>query len=183
MALTAGNPITSADINDLKTRVKAEMTRRNATNSLASYNGDFSQSAGVGDLARISHFNETVGYINLIKPTGISSDLIYAIQAASDALATHAGVSKTVNSESCSAATCRGLCYTACSGSCRGCTSCSSTCGQNGCTSCSSTCGRDGCTRSCASGCWGGCVNACAAFGCGSNCTADCAFSCYTTSR
>lgn len=171
MALTKDNPITSTDINNLKTRVKAEMARRNATNSLAGYAGNFSQSAGVGDLARISHFNETVGYINLIKPTGIASDKIYAIQAASDALTTHANVNKTVNSESCSTATCRGLCYTACTGSCRGCTSCSSTCGS------------DGCTRTCASGCWGGCVDVCAAFGCGSNCTADCAFNCYTTSR
>lgn len=48
MALTAGNPITSADIIALKNRVKAEMARRKYTGSLASYATDFSVSAAVG---------------------------------------------------------------------------------------------------------------------------------------
>ena len=188
MALTKNNPATSADIIALKNRVKAEMARRKYTNSLASKATDFSQTARKDvDFIRISHFNETVGFINLIKPTGVSgsqNNPIYALQAASDALSTHAAVNINVNSESCQGATCRGACYNVCAtdcrggckGSCQGCTgSCSGTC--KGCTgNCTGTCkGCTGCTGNCSGtckGCTGNCTGTCK--GCTGNCTGTC---------
>ena len=70
MALTAGNPATSADILDLKNRVKAEMKRRtygSGSLNVSANIGDFSQSAAQGQPIRISQFNETVGLLNKIK--------------------------------------------------------------------------------------------------------------------
>lgn len=40
---------------------------------LNSYNGDFTVSANIGDPIKIEHFNETVGYIELINSTGLSA--------------------------------------------------------------------------------------------------------------
>lgn len=159
MALTSGNPITSADIIALKNRVKAETNRRVHVNGFAAgYRGDFSQSAATGQLARISHYNETVGYINLIQATGVSSDLIRALQNASNVLANCAAVSVTQASESCVTATCRGLCYTSCATGCTG--SC-----VNGC---------QGCGSGCANYCYGNNAN-CRDGSCQGNCTARCA--------
>lgn len=152
MALTAGNTITSADIIALKNRVKAETNRRVHVNGFAAgYRGDFSQSAAAGQLARISHYNETVGYINLIQATGVSSDLIRALQNASNVLANCAAVSATQASESCVTATCRGLCYTGCATGCTGCQGCSG-CGgacSNGCAGGNAACADTSCQGTC----------------------------------
>lgn len=48
MAYTRNNPILSSDITSLKTRVNAEMARRNGSGSLASYNKAFTYSAAAG---------------------------------------------------------------------------------------------------------------------------------------
>jgi len=47
------------------------MSRRKFKDSLASYATNFTNSANRNELARLTHFNETVGFINLIKATGI----------------------------------------------------------------------------------------------------------------
>ena len=100
MALTAGSTLTSSDINDLKNRVKQEMARRQYTGSLSSYAGNFSVSAGVGDIVKVAHYNETVGYISKISAiSGLSAskaagDLIQAINAASTRLTSNEDRSK-----------------------------------------------------------------------------------------
>lgn len=177
MALTAGSLIESGDIISLKTRVKAEMARRNATGSLASFATNFTDSASIGDLAKASHYNETVGYIAKIKTvTGLNDavnagDLIEAIDAAATRLTSNEAYSKTASSTDC-ASSCTGLCYNTCTGTCRGCSSCSGSCTScsgcsggctscsgcsGGCTSCSGCSGCSGCTNSCASWCGGSC--------------------------
>ena len=78
MALYAGSIITSSDINALKNRVKAEMARRQyGSGSLAAYSGDFAvpnqtDTSNPGKKILIEHFNQTVGYIDKISPTGIT---------------------------------------------------------------------------------------------------------------
>ena len=87
MALSAGSEITLNDINDLKSRVKAEMIKRTHQGSLnvAPYNTDFSITPGLGQLIKAEHYNETVGYISAISPiTGYASsvsagDVAYAL--------------------------------------------------------------------------------------------------------
>lgn len=182
MALTTGSQLNSADIVALKDRVKAEMGRRNATGSLASYNGNFTDPATAGSKIKASHYNETVGYIAKISAiTGLTSsraagDLITEINAASTRLTSNEDRSKnhkTDNSTDC-ASSCTGLCRTACSGSCRGCSgsctgSCTSCSGCSGCSSCSGSCSGtcSGCSGSCSGsctscdGCSGGCGNSC----------------------
>lgn len=49
------------------------MARRKYQGSLAAYNTAFSVSANSGYLAKIAHFNETVGNINRIKATGVTA--------------------------------------------------------------------------------------------------------------
>ena len=50
------------------------MTRRCNTGSLASYNGNFSTAAGVGNYVYAAHYNETVGYIAKIAAiTGLTA--------------------------------------------------------------------------------------------------------------
>ena len=65
-------------------------------NALSGYSGDFTAgvtSINVGQPILISHFNETVGHINRINPTGVSSEKTYALQAASSILAVAESVS------------------------------------------------------------------------------------------
>lgn len=174
MALTQGSKITASDMNALKTRVKAEMARRKYYNSLADYTGDFSAGAAsvaAGNKALKSHFNETVGYINKIKATGISSDKIYAIKAASDALAVYEARAINASVNDCSAQ-CTGLCISQCSNTCTG--GCSGGCN----TTCTGGCNTT-CTGGCSTGCSGSCTNGCSGCsGCGSGCKNNCADYC-----
>lgn len=153
MSLQQGSAILSKDIIAFKTRVKAEMARRKYKDSLASYATDFTNPANKNNLAKLSHFNETVGFINLIKATGIQSDAIKNISAADVALANYEDTPVTSASTDCTGSSCRGLCYTTCSGGCKsGC--------KNGCeSSCTGKC-KGGCS-SCSGGCAGTCGAAC----------------------
>lgn len=158
MGLAQNYKILSSDILALKTRVKAEMNRRNGSTNLATgHNGNFSESASAGELARISQFNETVGYINLIKPTGITgtqNGLLYALQAATLQLTSHEQRNKQANNTDCTTGACKGLCYSTCTGGCRsGCTggclgSCDAEC-EDGCTP-----AHGGCSNMWADGAW-----------------------------
>lgn len=130
MAYTAGNAMTDTDINNLKNRVKKEMARRKYSESLASYATNFSIAATDGGAIKWEHFNETVGYINLISTvmTASRGDVCKAIQAAVDRL-TNAegrpinGPQTGPNGRDCTSTyQCRGRCYgnciTACDGAC-----------------------------------------------------------------
>ena len=149
-----------------------EMARRQYYGSLASYAGAFTQSAAAGQLARISHFNETIGNINRIRSTGISSDLIYAFAAASNSLSIYENRAPTASVNDCSGY-CTGLCISQCSTGCKN--GCSGGCGSG----CSSSC-TGSCTNSCAQWCGEGCDNYCATScggsnGCRNSCTSGCA--------
>lgn len=174
MGLSVHSTITSVDILELKARVKSEMARRKYKNSLSHLNTNFSVSANVGDKAMMAHYNETVGYINLIQPTGVSNDLIRALDTASAILNNSRAVDITVNSESCAYDQCRGACYTTCSEGCR--TGCSSSCGSGCASTCTGSCTNscDGCGSGCGNYCYG--VNSnCVGGGCAGNCTHECA--------
>ena len=158
MALTQHSKIMSSDIIALKNRVKAEMARRKYYGSLASLNTNFSNSANSGDQALLTHFNETIGHINYINATGISSDLIYAISAEASQLGVYENRGITSSTNDCTYL-CRGLCVSKCDTTCSGCGSgCASTCSGN----CSGWC-EDSCDNYCADSCGGsnGCKNTC----------------------
>lgn len=179
MGLGKENKVTASDINALKNRVKTEMGRRQyaTPTSLASYNGNFTTAATAGTKIVSSQFTQTVGYINYIKPTGVSSGKLYALSAAATALSTAEGFAVDANSASCDGGKCQGLCYTNCSSGCRnGC--------STGCTGgCKSGC-QGSCTATCRSGCDNGCDNNCGYDcykTCNNNCYAECNYNCYTT--
>lgn len=190
MAYTTGSILSSNDIKDLKARVKAEMGRRKYTGSLESWATDFTYPANAGDIIKLEHFNETVGYINKIKDTGLTAErnkLIYEIDAAVTRLASNEDRSlnhMTDSSGTDCASSCTGLCQTACSGGCRGCSgTCSGSCTScSGCSgSCSGSCsGCSGCSGSCSgscSGCSGSCSGGCS--GCGNACHGWCNNACW----
>ena len=160
MALTAGNAITASDMNALKSRVNAEMARRKYSDngvSLATWNRAFTVTPVAGSTtAIISQFNETVGYINKIKSQGISTDFIYAIQAASTNLTNYANRPIYSNKTDCSSG-CTGLCYTTCSSTCK------NTCGEACYARCNTTCMVDSSSNpGCANvGCSTYCKNVC----------------------
>ncbi len=163
MGLGAGALAKSSDITALKTRIKAEMARRKYQDSLASFATNFTDSASAGQPIKMSHFNESVGYINKIKTTGISNALLYSIRAAEQALTNYEDTDVTATVTDCTSSSCRGLCYTACTGGCK-----------SGCTGgCSSSC-TGGCRGSCSS-CAGGCSSSC-----GSACSSTCSDICTT---
>lgn len=161
MSLNTGETILSSDILALKTRVKNECVRRNKTNSLniSPYNTNFSISANASDLAKLAHYNETAGYINLIQNTDTTSNLINSLKNVNAKIDVVSAINLQVNAESCVSATCRGACYTNCSGGCR--SGCTSSCGSGCSTGCTGSCATD-CTGSCGGDCRGGCTHVCA---------------------
>lgn len=185
MALYAGSIITSSDINTLKNRVKAEMARRQyGSGSLAAYSGDFAvtnqtDTSNPGKKILIEHFNQTVGYIDKISPTGITgvkNGKINSIATANTLLRIYEQIDRYAADSGCDGL-CTGLCEGTCTDSCMdsctstcgsngctSCTSCTSTCGSNGCTGCTNTCGQNGCTS---------CTSTCGSNGC-TSCTSTC---------
>ena len=164
MALSQNNPILSSDITNLKARVNREMARRQYYGSLANYNQNFTNSANIGNSAKLTHFNETVGYINLIKATNISSDKIYDIAAAVTALGTYEARAADATVNDCSGY-CTGLCISQCSTAV-----CKSGCGSS-CSNCSNDCSawcRNSCDLSCSNSCGG-------SHPCQQTCTSGCA--------
>lgn len=188
MALTAGNPATSADIKDLKSKVKAEMKRRTyGTGSLnVSANiGDFSQSANAGQPIKLEHFNETVGLLNKIRSQGYATQTrnvtpIPALQTALTNVGTYAGCTRYASTHYCTGGNCQGLCGGTCTGDCH--TTCTANCKDN----CSGGC-KGGCNTTCTGGCKTGCSTECkntckgkcaTCLGCTNSCVGDCNSTC-----
>ena len=157
MSLNKDNYILSSDIKDFKTRVKNEMARRKYNDSLAALATNFTDSAEKDEYAKTSHFTQTVGYINLIKATNISSDKIYSVASASTSLNTYASHPINWSSTDCTNSSCRGLCYGACGGGCG--TACQGACSDECHTNCVSC--EIGCSSSCGVSCAPSCSDIC----------------------
>lgn len=184
MAISQGISLSSSDIISLKNNIRAEMSRRHYNASLASYDVDFTDSAASGKLVKKSHYEQTVGHLDLISAGGITTlsgnPRIDSIASASTRVTSYANESIDASSSSCHAA-CTGLC-TSCTTGCRG--SCSASCADNcnngckgGCqNSCNTSC-TDGCEDHCAVSCFGGCKGGCG-LACASDCTSACGDNC-----
>lgn len=203
MAYTKGSKVTAANINDMKARVKAEMSRRKYTGSLASYAGssyDYSTTPALGVDVKVEHANKIITPMNAVKATGYSTrskgNKIASFANLEALLSQYEARSLTANNSDCKTA-CSGLCHTACSGACRsGCsTGCSTTC-KSGCsttctTNCASNCSNDctgTCDDTCSQGCFGGCANTCndtcdggCDAGCYGTCSGSCSIACAPT--
>ena len=179
MALSQGDKISAQDFIDLKARIKAEMNRRNLTDSMTSYAGeayDYSIQPVSGGKILVEHINKIVEPLNAIKPSNFVKqsigDQIKAIEAIDTQLTIHENFPLSGTETDCNAG-CSGLCAGACGGNCTGCTG-----GCSGCTGCSGTCTNSctGCTG-CSGGCQGGCSGSCSG-GCSAGCSTTCGKSC-----
>jgi hypothetical protein len=143
--------IVKADlINDLKTKIKAEMQRRKGYGDISAYGGtayDFTNAASVDKPVLAEHGEKTINLMYAVKDVGVT-------QAASGkllpenapTLTTLIGKMSTESMEG-STSSCRGACTGLCAGSCiGGCNGCSGKC-DSGCQGCTASCG-----SSCASG-------------------------------
>ena len=164
----SGSVITAEFINNLKSLINAECTRRNKTGSVSSY--------GSGNWAK---FSKTVAADNVIyhdmaeklftpinKISGAVSvpgqgDAI-TIDTLYDEYTRLHGFSEKYNSSTGCSASCTGFC-SSCSGTCSG------TC-SGGCSSCSG---------SCSGGCSGACWTACS-WSCTDSCNSNCSTSCWS---
>lgn len=177
MAISQGISLNSSDIISLKNDIRAEMARRQYNTSLASYDVDFTDSAASGNLVKKSHYEQTVGHLDLISAGAITTlsgnPKIDSIASASERVTGYANEGIEDSSSSCHAA-CTGLC-TSCTTGCRG--SCSASCADNcnnGCKGgCQNSCNTT-CTGSCTGGCTGGCQGSCK-----DQCEDHCAVSCF----
>lgn len=183
--------ITAAQVNTLKQKVKAEMTRRNQFGSLSTDTGhgwavdgqainyadsayDFTTTPAIGEHINAEHGQKTIDLLLKINdhnnlPTTAQGNKIpdgfnEELITWVDTLAEEPMVG---SSSSCKGK-CTGLCVSTCATGCTSCTSCS------GCSGCSDVC--TGCTNSCTdscSGCGGSCSYNCSG-GCEGTCKGDC---------
>lgn len=183
--------LSSAEIKDLKAKIKVEMQRRSGNGSLVSYatsEWDFSQIPDKNTPILTEHGKKTIEPILAIKPINgleipikgknipksFDKELITTVNS-------YSSESTTASTSSCAGACsglCVGQCYSGCSGCSGGCNGCSG-CGgcdngcYSGCTSCTSCSGCTSCIGDCVgmcyscsgcSGCSGGCVDSCSSW-------------------
>lgn len=181
MALSRGDKILAQDFIDLKARIKAEMNRRNLTDSMISYAGadyDYTIIPAQGGSILVEHINKIVEPLNAIKPSDFVKqsigDQIKAIQVIDTQLKAHEAFALQGSGTDCNAG-CSGLCTANCGGTCTG---CSGTCSGSCSGSCSSGCS-GGCKSGCTSctGCSGGCSGSCKG-SCSDACSKGCSISC-----
>lgn len=186
--------LTPAELIQLKTKVEAEMKRRQYYGSLTAFSGNswaIQTTPKTGDeilaqqgrsvIEPILQITD-VGDLNIVdlKKNGI-------IPASFDkSLLTHidnlAKEAPTASKSSCRGA-CTGLCVGRCESGCSGCTaSCGGSCESNCSKSCGSSCGgcSAGCSTNCGSGCQSTCVNGCT--GCKTGCNTVCGANCTGSS-
>lgn len=152
--------MTAEQINELKSKIKAEMLRRNGHGSLESYGDssyDFDVIPVTGEKVLVEHGKKTVDLLLKIEdyeglyssvqneriPTSFNEELLTEIER----LAQEKKTGLTSETSSCRG-DCTGLCVGSCHGLCNGCSGCSATCGT-------------GCASGCNSACTGGCLSAC----------------------
>lgn len=196
MSFKRGSFPSASEFIALKSRVKAEMLRRNGNGSLVTYGSsvyDYSIIPKKGDMPKIEHYSKIRDVQANINVSGLPSnkkrgDCIgeFAELEAKQTVFEAQPRGQYGSGNDCSGA-CSGMCVTACtttctggctggcSGTCSGgCTGCSGSC-SGGCTSCSGGCsgcsGCTGCTGTCSGTCTGDCTGGCSQcpIGCGSN--------------
>jgi hypothetical protein len=142
--------VTADFINDLKTKVKAEMQRRKGYGDISAYGGtdyDFTNAASVDKPVLAEHGEKTINIMNAIKdidvPNASANKLLPENAPTLTALINQMSLETMEGSSS----SCRGACAGLCAGSCIG-----------GCNGCSGQCntGCQGCTATCGSGCASG---------------------------
>ena len=166
--------LTASQLNEIKARVNAEMSRRSYYGSLAGYSNQFSNYPTAGKTIYAEQGDKLIrgllnirdlGNLNLndLKSNGIiPRDFDY--NTIKNALATYESESITGNKSSCRGA-CTGLCVGTCGSTCTGCqNACGFTCEGTCSVVCGSSCG------SCSSNCTGGCYSGCST-GCKNGCT------------
>ncbi|MCT4686094.1 hypothetical protein [Vallitalea sp.] len=185
MSFEKGNFYNANDFIALKSRVKAEMNRRNGNGSLTQYGGsqyEFTKKPSFDEEVKLEHHSKIRDLQDKINSTGLpsrkeSDDLIQEmaiLEAKQTAFEAQPRGARSNND--CNGA-CTGMCVSACTTTCSG--SCTGSC--NGCSGCSGSCsgGCSGCSGSCSSGC-SGCSGSCSG-GC-SGCSASCSGACKTCS-
>lgn len=190
MALNPKNQQLAQDFNDLKARVKAEMQRRQGTNSLVSYADaeyDYTIVPAKGEQLRTEHVNKIITPMDAITPTGYEQfeigDQAVSIADLETRMDAHETMSTAQGAATDCQGGCNGLCSSGCFSGCSGCTGCSGcggSCSRNCTGNCDTECdGCDGCTGcdNC-TGCGSGCATECEGCenctGCGSGCASTC---------
>ena len=184
MSLNPKNQQLAADFNNLKARVKTEMTRRSGQNSLTSYAGsqyDYTRTPAKGVQLQTEHINKIIIPMNAIAPSGYNQfdagDQAVSVADLTTRISAHESRSTKEGAATDCVGGCNGLCSTGCFAGCSGCTgTCNTTC-KGECTgSCTGTC-KLGCTQSCSDDCYGGCSESCEGF-CGDYCESVCGETC-----
>ena len=162
--------LTPSQLTNIKSRIKAEMTRRNGYGSLASYGTssyDFNEAPTQGKVVKAEHGEKTINLLRKIEtntfpkevkqgeaiPDNFDNSVMTALLTKLEAEAKtgnangyyngNAKYTGATESSSCSGA-CTGLCVGSCTGACNG---CSTTCGGSCSTGCST-----GCKTACTTG-------------------------------
>lgn len=173
--------ITSARIQELKAKIKAECLRRSKTGSVAQYGQgtyDFTAIPDKNVIVAKEHYEKMAVPLNAINSD--NQPYVNGERVASETeilnmeakVAIYESRSITDNQASDCKSSCTGLCYS-CTGQCvSACSGCS------GCSGCGGACSY-GCSGGC-SGC-SGCGNACSS-GCGGTCSFNCSSVCARTS-
>lgn len=184
MAIIEANRFTS-----LKSRVKAECTRRAYAGSVAEYGGtsyDYTVNPATGKVILKEHYTKLAIPMNAINSTDTPNISDTRIVLDNDLTTMEAKLTiyesrdKEDRKNTDCSASCTGLCYgcTGCGGSCShncsGCSGCGDSCSY-GCSSCSSGCAND-CRSQCVDTCKGTCKNSCKN-SCHSSCGTECSTS------
>lgn len=177
MAIIEANRFTS-----LKSRVKAECTRRSYTGSVAEYGGtsyDYTVNPDTGKVILKEHYTKLAIPMNAINSTDTPNISDTRIVLDNDLTTMEAKLTiyesrdkEDRQTTDCSAS-CTGLCY--------GCTGCGNSCSHNCSSSCSGGCD-GGCKyscSSCAAACSNGCNNSCSGT-CKNSCKNSCGTTCST---
>lgn len=171
----------------LKSKVKAEVLRRNRSGSVASYGGaayDYKIQPAKGTVILQEHLDKLSVPLSAINSNAVPGKTGKRVLSEAELANMEAKVtawsarSMTDRSGSDCKSGCTGTCYTGCATGCTGCGSgcpsgcsgCGSGC-PNTCSSCGSSCG-DACSDGCGDACGGNCWDACS--GCGSGCGDGC---------
>ena len=170
----------------LKSKVKAEVLRRNRSGSVASYGGaayDYKIQPAKGTVILQEHLDKLSVPLSAINSNAVPGKTGKRVLSEAELANMEAKVtawsarSMTDRSGSDCKSGCTGTCYTGCA---TGCTGCGSGC-PSGCSGCGSGCPNtctgcgSGCPSSC-SACSAGCANGCT--GCGSGCPNTCTENC-----
>lgn len=181
--MAVGDLLKPERYNELKAKVKAEMTRRDGTGSVSAYAGtsyDYTVAPAAGGTILEEHYEKLIVPLRAVNTTDVpeaeAKDKVIteADMAQMEAkIAVLEAASMTTSNHGCSAS-CTGLCSTSCDSGCS--TTCSGSCSgscSGGCTGCGADSCSGTCYEKCANSCYGTCEGKCKDL-----CTTECANSC-----